>query len=224
MISFLIQEAVKYGYVGWQFDFEHMSYRDRDAYSAFTKKAATALHDNNMVISVAVSARINDDVSTDFYKNWSGAFDYAQIASSTDFISIMAYDDPDSTGPSAALPYVRAVLDYLSDKVPQHKISIGIPLYDWKWNTDTQKGSTGVSYTELQYVKGNYRPFQGFNISYQVPYLVYSDKGYIYIVWYEDADSIRAKLGIMKTYDIRGFSAWVLGVEDPGVWGSIGSN
>ena len=47
---------------------------------------------------------------TDFFKNWSGVYDYERLAKSSDFISLMVYDDPNSTGPSASIDFAEKCL------------------------------------------------------------------------------------------------------------------
>jgi spore germination protein YaaH len=37
-------------------------------------------------------------------------------------------------------------------------------------------------------------------------------------LWIEDARSFMAKLAIVKTHNLRGYSVWVLGTEDPEIW------
>ncbi len=133
LTSFLVSEAQTKGYIGWQFDFEHIASSDRDLFSAFVIKAAAALHAHGLILSIAVVAQApgsaSSDTSSSFYKNWSGAYDYASLASSTDFISLMTYDDPDSKGASAPLPFVKSVLNNILSQVPPSKISLGIPLF-----------------------------------------------------------------------------------------------
>ncbi len=225
VIAFLIGEAEAHRYVGWQFDFEAIPAADRDAYSAFVEKTAAALHARNLQFSVAVVARASDDATTSFYQNWSGAFDYARIANAADFISLMTYDDPASSGPTASVPYVQSVLTYALTKIPPSKISLGVPLYYWGWNATTQKRvRADGAYSRLQQVRARYGVIEGFNPVYQVPYLIYSLGKYIYTIWHEDAQSMQAKLNLMKADNLRGFSAWVLGVEDPSVWNAINAS
>ena len=192
----------------------------RDAYSAFIEKTATALRVQNLLFSVAVVPRTSDNTSTDFYKNWSGAFDYARIAQAADFVSLMSYDDPNSSGPTASVPFVQGVLNYALGKMPAAKISLGLPLYYWGWNATAHKRvRSDGSFSQLQTARTRPGAVEGFQAVYQVPYLIYSVGQTTYAIWHEDARSITAKLNLMKTYGLRGFSAWVLGVEDPSIWG-----
>jgi spore germination protein YaaH len=53
---------------------------------------------------------------------------------------------------------------------------------------------------------------------HQVPYAFYARGGTFEWIFLENARSFVAKLGLVRKHRLRGFSAWVLGSEDPGVW------
>jgi spore germination protein YaaH len=220
-IDFLIKEAKNNGYIGWQFDIEHIRYVDRNTYSQFVERAEKEFLANNLKLSVAVVVR-TDDKKTDFYKDWSGAFDYVRLASSTDFISVMTYDDPEKLGPVAPMPFVTSAYEYLKDKIPANKFSLGVPLYYWGWNVATQtKMKTEGTYEDLMNIKSNYSYTEGTNKNYGVPYVLYTNQGKKYIIWHEDDTSLKLKLDFARSKNLRGFSAWVLGVEDPKIWSAI---
>ena len=223
-VSFLISEAQTKGYIGWQFDFEHLRASDRSAFSDLVDRAATALHSHGYILSVAVVARAqgskSSDPSSDFYKNWSGAYDYARLGSSTDFLSLMSYDDPDSTGASAPIPFVKKSLLNILDYVPPSKISLGIPLYYWGWNTASPpvRVNSSGTYAAAMERAADYPSFTGFNATVGASWIIYRLGQKIYLIWFENAKSFSLKTYLIDTYHLRGFSAWVLGSEDPAIW------
>src|SRR3989344_5573775 len=169
IINFMINEAFKNNYSGWQFDFEHMFYMDRELYSKFVERTAKAFKKHDLSLSIAAVARINDDV-TDFYKNWSGVFDYERLAKALDFISVMTYDDPNSKGPTASMPFVESVYEYLKDKVPREKLSLGVPFYYWGWSVSPFKRlRSGGTYERLEYLRSSYKTSEGFDLELKVP-------------------------------------------------------
>lgn len=219
VIDFLIKEAKEQEYIGWQFDFENISFKDRDLYSNFVEKTAGAFKKQGLVLSIAAVVRKVDFEDTDFYKNWSGAFDYARLARAADFISVMTYDDPSSKGPCASLSFVKESLDYLKDKIPPEKLSMGVPLYYWGWSASPlKKVRYDGTYSRLSTLRQSYKYISDFYEEIGVPWFVYFSQNRAYIIWYEDARSFALKLKIAEENNLRGFSAWVLGVEDPGIW------
>lgn len=226
LIEFLINEAIINNYVGWQFDFEHIHYTDRDKYSEFVERTYKAFKNKNLILSIAVVVRTKDtSTSSDIYKNWSGAFDYKRLAESVDFISLMTYDDPISFGPVASMPFIENVYDYMKDKIPPQKMSLGIPLYYWGWSENPYiKIRTGGTYERLSYLRKTFKTTEGFNNLLKVPFLKYSLGKNKYIIWHEDKQSITYKIDFLKNHKLRGFSAWVLGLENPSIWEAVNNN
>jgi spore germination protein YaaH len=221
-IKGFVSIAIKEKYIGWQFDFENINYLDKDLYSAFVEKTAKALHENGLILSVAAVSRSVDYEDTDFFKNWGGAFDYKRIADAVDFISLMTYDDPNSSGPVASLPFIDKTLDYVKDKIPPEKLSFGIPLYNWNWSKSPFKRVNGSgTYDGLIYIKSSFDHKSGFDEALGSSWLTYVWESKQYQVWYQDKKSFEDKLDIINQNKFRGFSAWVLGVEDPEIWSAL---
>ena len=225
IINSLVREAKNEKYIGWQFDFENISYKDKDLYSAFIEKTAEDFHNSGLILSVAVVSRTVDYEDTDMYKNWSGVFDYKRIADAVDFISLMTYDDPRSIGPVASTPFVDQVLEYVKDKIPERKISFGIPLYNWGWSTEPfEKITASGTYDGLLYIKSKHDYKEGFDKNLGAAWLTYFWEDKEYQVWYQDKQTFQIKLDTIKENNFRGFSAWVLGVEDPEIWDLLNKN
>lgn len=222
IIKSLLDTAKKEKYIGWQFDFENISYLDKDLYSAFVEKTATALHKNGLILSVAAVSRSVDYENTDAFKNWGGVFDYERLAKAVDFISLMTYDDPNSVGPVASEPFINKVLAYVKGKIPPEKLSLGIPLYNWGWSVNPfKKISAGGTYDGLLYIRSNFRHDLGFDEVLGASWLTYFWNNKQYQVWYQDKKSFENKLDVIKQNNFRGFSAWVMGVEDPEIWSAL---
>lgn len=218
VVNYLVKGALTNGYVGWQFDFENIDCNDRDLFTAFVQRASKVFKKNNLVLSVATIARSVDYEDTKAFKNWGGVYDYKKIADSADFISLMAYDDPESKGPVSSLEYVNKILVYMKDKIPAEKMSLGVPLYYWKWNTDTNTKIGSGLYKNVLTIMQNFAYNIAFNKDLGVACLTYSYNNKNYAVWYEDKTSLQMKLDIIKDNKLRGFSAWLLGGEDPDIW------
>ena len=222
VIDGLVSVAKKDNYIGWQFDFENISYLDKDLYSAFIEKTAQSLHKNGLILSVAAVSRSVDYEDTDAFKNWGGVYDYARIAKAVDFVSLMTYDDPNSVGPVASLPFINGVLNYVKDKIPSEKLSFGIPLYYWGWDTNPIKKITASgTYSRLLGIMSNFRHNLGFDASLGASWLTYFYQNKQYQIWRQDQQSFKNKLDIIKQNKFRGFSAWVLGVEEPEIWRTL---
>jgi len=218
----LVKIAKLDNYIGWQFDFENINYQDKDLYTAFVQRVYPVFQKDNLIFSVAVSPRIVDFEDTNAFINWSGVYDYKKIADSCDFVSLMTYDDNNSVGPAASTVFDNNVLAYVKDKIPPQKLSLGIPLYYWKWSVSRDKKVGMGSYKNVLNIMANFKYNLGFDANLGVSWLTYFVKNQQYKIWFEDKQSFNAKLGIAENNNLRGFSAWLLGGEDPAIWSILG--
>ena len=223
-IALLVGEAKKYGYWGWQLDFEQMDLSYRDKFSAFVRKFGYAMRKEGLASSVAVIAQVSENPN-DYPKNlWQriiGVYDYKSLAESTDFISLMSYDDPESKGPVARYSWVEKVVKHSLTLVPAEKLSLGIPLYYWKWNDVTGKLVSIGGYSGIKNTLNTYKVTKGYSTVEQAPYIKYKVKTNKYTIWYEDGKSIGKKLDLITKNNLHGFSAWALGLEAPDVHKTI---
>lgn len=218
IIEAMIKEAKAQKYIGWQFDFENISYLDKDLFSAFVEKTYAEFKKNNLIFSVAAVARWSDFEDTVAFRDWSGVYDYKRIADASDFVSYMTYDDPESVGPVASLAFMDRCLKYVEDKIPANKLSLGVPLYYWVWNMDTAKKVGSGLYKNAYKIMEDFVVSAGFNKDLGTAWLTYINKGKRYVIWYENKQSVLAKIELAEGKNLRGFSAWVLGGEDPDIW------
>ncbi len=217
-IKQMVDEARKNNFIGWQIDFEQMNVEYKDKFTLFVKKASEALHKKNLILSVAVIAKFSDIPSD--YKNtlWTdliGVYDYKKIGEYSDFVSIMSYDAPDSKGAISPYPWLVKVLEYSLKYIPKEKLSLGIPLYYWKWD-DVRGKITGIGGFEgLKIALGSYNPKLGYDNVVKAPYLKYVRNKVANTIWYENEVSIKEKMLLLEKYKLHGFSAWALGLELP---------
>lgn len=223
IISFMIKEAKKQGYAGWQYDFENINHLDRDMYTDFVKKTYSALKAEGLEFSVAVIPRDNDYNKNDKNQDWSSAYDYKKLAENSDFLSLMTYDDPRSIGPVASIPYVERILDYMLTKAPAEKLSLGIPLYCWQWQDGKRVSSTTYRLAEKAYKKINKsNKSRVFNEELGAELIRFQRDGIDNAIWCDTAKGVQMKLDIIEKRGLRGFSAWAIGQEDKSVWKLLG--
>ena len=226
LIASMIKEAQKYNYLGYQYDFEHMASADRDLYSKFVTRSVPIFHEAGLKISIAIAPQHSDDpvaYGKGSWDNWTGAFDYTVLGAAADFVSIMAYDDSLSVGPTASVPWITQVANYTLAHIPANKVSFGIPFYAWVRNDANGQRVKIVGYPALASIlnSGKYIS-KGFSDDLGVPWVKYrAVNGKILTAWYEDAQSFQTKLNLIKSYKMNGFSAWALGLEDPKVWDAM---
>jgi spore germination protein YaaH len=234
----LVELCRRHGYAGIQIDFENLAIGDRDVFTRFYREAAAALHGAGYRISVAVVHRPDELAGANAYQewlfdSWRGGYDLAALAEAGDFISVMTYAQHTRRtppGPQAGLPWVTDVIEYFLRFMPAEKLSLGVPLGSQHWYTSYEERITpelARSYSAQlshAWAMGLIERHGGtlqWNDEQQVGWAHFSVGGTFEWVFLEDARSFRAKLGLMDRHGLRGFSAWVLGPEDPAIWEAL---
>lgn len=121
---------------------------------------------------------------------------------------------PDTYGPPMAvspLNLVRSVLDYAITEIPPKKIDLGIPNYGYDWPLPFIRGessATTIGNVEAVRLAVQHNAEIQFDEIAQSPFFHYEDQGIAHEVWFEDVRSIRAKLGLIQEYQLRGAGYW----------------
>lgn len=236
-IESLVQLCRENGYWGMQFDVENLNVADGERFTAWYRDAAAALHRAGYHVSIAIVHRTSDLAGPTGYHrflldSWRGGFDLKRIAAASDFVSVMSYDQHTGRtppGPIAGLPWTREVADYFLRSVPPEKLSLGIPLYGdyWSARPDPSPDRVRTTASSVSWSWGSgLAERNGATMRWdevqQVPYASFEVGGTFEWVFLENARSFAAKLALMREKKLRGFSAWVLGPEDAGIWSVMG--
>lgn len=235
-INIMLYDAQRYHYYGWQFDLENVHVSDGAAYTDFFRQAAEALHKHGYKITMAVvkgdrpvPAPGDTGYNRFLYEDWRGAFDYKKLAKVSDFLSFMSYDEHTSLtppGPVAGIPWMENMAKYLvSLGIDPHKVSFGIPTYSDYWYPAWSKSKGAhstrdeISYQEVQNLLDRYQAKPEWMADQGVDYARWTNPNGVFSwLFIENARSFKTKLQLIPKYHFRGFSAWVLGDEDPDIW------
>ena len=107
--------------------------------------------------------------------------------------------------------------------IPKEKILLGIPLYGYQWETIEQAsesatiagGSETASVrTVMEKIKSCIDCISGYDAISQSPYLIYPDNDVYKQVYFENEESMKAKLALAQKYQLGGVALWALGYED----------
>ena len=235
-INSLVELCRRHGYWGIQFDVENINIQDRDRFTAWFTDAARALHAGGFTISAAIVHQTDDLAGPTGYHRFLAdswrTFDLAALGKVADFLSVMSYAQHTRRtppGPVAGMPWVRQVVDHFLRYVPAEKLSLGIPLYGDHWSARSDPGAerarTAANSVSWSWGSG-IAERNGATIKWddvqQVPYASFEVGGTFEWLYLENRRSFAAKLALMREKRLRGFSAWVLGPEDPGIWEELG--
>lgn len=223
LVASIMDAAVRWDVAGVHVDFEGVRPARRNDLTAFAAELAAAARAWGLEVSLAVPAK----TAATAHGAWGAAYDYASLAAHADFLVIMAYDQHwrgDVAGPIAALPWVRAVIEYALDPagggVPARKLVLGIPVYGYDW--PSSGWADAVTFAEamerLQQAGRLGGPAKlQWHAEYAAPHFAYGGR----TVWFENEHSAAFKLLLAAEYDLAGVAFWRLGQEDGRIWDLI---
>lgn len=194
---------------GLNVDYELIPGKDAKNFMRFLEKLSAECHKKGKLFTVCVPARIKT-ISDDI-------FPYKKIASISDRVMIMAYDEHWSTsrpGAVASVDWCRKIADYAVTTIPPEKLVMGLPFYGRSWASE--KVSQGWYFEGVNRMMNEYKPgkVQYINEVPTVDIKVTVDTEF----WFEDAYSIVTKMRLYELSGIRHIAFWRIGQEDKTVW------
>jgi spore germination protein YaaH len=145
---------------------------------------------------------------------------------------VMAYDEHWASSPVAgsvsSLPWVeKSIVQIMKeDKVPPDKLVLSVPFYTRIWTEQVKDGKTSVTSravfmdTARKLVKEkNLTPV--FLPEIGQYYVEYKDGDQLIKVWLEDEVSMKARVELVRKYNLAGVASWRRGYEVPEIWDVI---
>lgn len=226
LIAQILSTMERKGYRGLDVDFEYLPAEQRVPYASFLHTLHNRLQPMGYPLMAAVAPKVSDDQPGQLYEGHG----YPELGDAVDYLLLMTYEWGYSAGAPMAiapLPNVRQVLDYAVTVVPREKLLLGIPNYGYNWPIPYQQGITkAVSLSNQEAVSlavENNVEIQ-YDEKVQSPWFQYTDRdGQKREVWFEDARSLKAKLDLVKEYDIGGCGFWNLMRPWPQGWTVLNS-
>ncbi len=228
-VDAIVTAVKQYNLDGINVDIENVTHTHRDKYTELVRRLREALPQTKEV-SVAVAAN-----PYNWTEGWHGSYDYGALARYADHVFIMAYDEHfegGDAGPVASMEFVEGSIRYALEECPPEKIVLGIPFFGriWSDSNDSING-IGVSNNRLENIIAEFGGGISFDEEYMSPkaeFTIPQGKSITiagktltsgkYTAWFENDDSIKAKLSLVDKYSLKGAGNWSLGQETKNVW------
>lgn len=210
-----------YGFDGVNIDIEDVDIKDSDKLTMFFEELGEALSKRGYYLSASIPSRVSDEPFNPF----SDPFNYASIGEAVDEFVVMLYNEhgwPGSgPGPVVSIGWMERVLNYTMTKMPRRKIMAAVSVFGFDFNLDTGKNSY-VTFESAMNLADKYNKEVIFDEETKTPYFKYVDEeGNNHEVWFENAESIKAKINLANKLGIKGIALWRLGMEDESMWNMI---
>lgn len=223
-IGNILKLIEQFDFDGVNIDIEDVYKEDSAALSKFYTELGAAMARRGYFLSASVPARIRDEPFNPF----SDPFDYTAIGRAVNQFIVMLYNEhgwPGSgPGPVVSIGWMEKVLRYTVTKVPRQKVVAAVSVFGFDFNLTTKR-NTYVTYQMAMDLAKRFNKTVIFDQATQTPMFSYTDTdGSKHEVWFENAQSIRAKIDFAWSMGIRGVALWRLGMEDPAIWTMISND
>ena len=212
-------------YYGLDIDFEYIYPDDREAYNRFLEKAAQRLHPLGYIVVTALAPKVSADHPGLLYE----AHDYAVHGRLMDHVILMTYEWGYTYGPPMAVApanQVERVLRYATTVIPGEKILMGMPNYGYDWTLPYKEGTAArsISLVQAQELAQTQGAAVEFDENAQAPFFKYTDDaGAEHVVWFDNEQSIRARLEFVEEYGLGGVSYWTISRFSPASYETLAS-
>ncbi|TXK79642.1 glycosyl hydrolase [Paenibacillus sp. N3.4] len=222
MIKQLLGFAQTYKLQGINIDFENVYLKDKDNLVQFVRELTPFMHEQGLAVSIDVTPKSTNEM-------WSMFYDRPALAEVVDYMIVMAYDEYWASSPKSgsvsSLPWVeRSVTQLLgSEKVPPSKLVLGVPFYTRQWTEETKNGKTTTTSKTLtmeaaQTIIKDKKLTPTFLSETGQNYVEYKEGEKLIRIWLEDETSVKARIDLVKKYDLAGVASWRRGFEQPTMW------
>lgn len=219
IIENLINDAVTYGYDGFNLDFEGLPTEAGVHYVQFFRELSVACRREGLVLSI--------DNYVPF--NFNDHYDLSEQADFADYVVIMGYDEHNTSseeaGSVASIGYVRSGIERTLEEVPKERVINAVPFYTRVW---TESGPNLSSRALGIAEAADFVSTRGMELTWDEESGQYygrqeTETG-VTEIWQEDARSIGLKADLVREYELAGIGAWRLGFETPEIWDEMQLN
>lgn len=218
-IDAVLEEAVKDGYTGVDVDMEGISNSNLEAFNTFLRALSDKLKTAGKKLAISVPAKTGSET-------WNLAYDYEFIGKICDQVTIMTYDkDPSTNTAQSPIGWVENCVKNALQYIPKEKLLLGIGYYGYDFsseggkstavNSDLPNLSSMTGLKRMDLLISQYGGAPKLDESSKVMQYTYTtEDGISRTVWYESPESVKEKLNLVLTYDLKGISLWQLGFCD----------
>lgn len=217
-VSYLIGQANSLGFDGINLDFEVVPSAATWGFEQLLRELSVACRAHGLVFS------IDNYPPRDHTEHYNRRLQ-GEIA---DYVINMGYDEhwgsASGAGSVASLPFVEEAVQLTLDVVPARKVINAVPFYTRIWNTNSEgtvRATAVGQKTQAEWIARRELTPE-WNEELGQNYVETTENGILYQIWLEDADSMQARIDMMKEYDIGGVAGWRLGLESDAFWNILG--
>ncbi|MDF2804606.1 MAG: hypothetical protein K0S61_4511 [Anaerocolumna sp.] len=217
------------GYYGVNISLEYISISNLRFYESYFTKLSDRLSEEGYLIFAIINPNktfVNNETTYE-------RVDYTilnRIAYNIIFMNYEWAQNINPPSPISSIHNIEEYLNYVIEYIPPDKIIIGLATIGYDWELPFSAGLSSVTSLTLERSIDLARSVGAviqFDEISQTPFFRYSIISYgesiEHIVWFIDARSINALLGLVSEYNLLGTGIWNITIYNPQLWVIISS-
>ena len=219
LINNILLTILEKDYSGMVFNFGYIAPDDKEQFVVTVSKTAVRLNRKSALVIVSLTTGVYDE-----------GIDYISLNRAANFLELRTFHFDHGNVPPGALSPVGMLNQFFETKkvLDTKKILLGITNYGYDWTLPYSTSSAPAKL--ISNLEAESRAMQSkvpvhYDEEAQAPYFEYIDSSETnHIIWYENKESIQAKLQIVNEYDLAGISIWTIMEPFPAVINAINEN
>lgn len=211
----IILLAQRYGVSGVDVDYENLYAADRERFTAFVAELAEDARRAGLELSVTVQPKWAETGA-----DGAGAADWSALCRSADRLQVMLYNQHSARtgpGPIATPAWIDPILSFAATQCAREKIVPALKVIGMEWSPS---GTRDVPFAKARALARAQGATVSRDAGSEVPWFAHGPGGER-TVYYEDAQSLRAKLSAVRRHGAGEVMLWSLGHEDPALWSAV---
>lgn len=217
------------GYAGVNISLEYINGSNIKYYENYFSNIAKRLNEEGYLVFTTINYSITSVTNEVIFEK----VDYSildQLAHSIIFMNYEWATNINPPSPISSIYNINVFLDFVSKFISSDKEIIGLATIGYDWELPFSAGLSSVYVLTLESavdLARNVGAVIQFDEISQTPFFTYSTKNYeiqtAHIVWFIDARSMNALLGLVTKYSLHGTGIWNITIYNPQLWMVINS-
>jgi spore germination protein len=205
----LVRLAQKLHVSGLDIDYENLAASDRALFTLFVGELAQDLHDAGLQLSVTAQPKTEERNSAG-----PGAANWASLCASADRLQVMLYNlhgGHSGPGPVATSSWIRSVMTYGRTQCEAGRLVPVLKTTGFAWAVS---GVTSIDAGQARSLAHTHAATIGRDPDGAAPFFTYRDAKGHHTIYYEDTESLMAKIQTLFDAGAATVVFWSLGRED----------
>ena len=205
LINNILLTVLENNYSGMVFNFGYIAPEDKEQFVVTVSKTAVRLNRKAAIVIVSLTTGVYDE-----------GIDYLSLNRASNFLELRTFHFDHGNVPPGALSPVSMINQFFeTNKVlDARKILLGITNYGYDWTLPHSTSSSPaklISNLEAESKAMQSKAPVHYDNEAQAPFFEYTDSSKTnHIIWYENKESIQAKLQLVNEFGLAGISIWTI--------------